>query len=87
MNIPWEQSAQLKFDQMIERVPVFLRSIAQSKVGQRAERFAQDAGHGEITEKDMVDAFFKETPFGFHGPMKIDMEALGIDYLQYGYTR
>ena len=24
-----------------------------------------------------------ETPFGFHGPMKMDMEALGIDYEKY----
>jgi len=72
---------------MIERVPVFLRPIAQTKVGARAEIFAREAGRGEITEKDLVDAFFKETPFGFHGPMKTDMDALGIDYKQYGHPQ
>jgi len=87
MSIPWEKSTQLKFDQLIERIPVFLRPIAQSKVSQRAERLVTDAKRNEITEKDMVDAFFKETPFGFHGPMKTDMESLGIDYTKYGYNR
>ena len=28
-----------------------------------------------------------ETPFGFHGPMKLDMEELGIDYKKYGYEK
>ena len=87
MNILWEKSILVKFDQMIERIPVFLRPIAQSKVSQRAERLVKESNRNEITEKDMVDAFFKETPFGFHGPMKTDMETLGIDYSKYGYTR
>ena len=87
MNILWEKSILVKFDQMIERIPVFLRPIAQSKVSQRAERLVKESNRNEITEKDMVDAFFKETPFGFHGPMKTDMETLGIDYTKYGYTR
>ena len=87
MNITWEKSTQVKFDQMIERIPVFLRPIAQSKVSQRAEHLVKESNRNEITEKDMVDAFFKETPFGFHGPMKTDMETLGIDYSKYGYTR
>ena len=87
MSIPWDKSAQVKFDQMIERIPVFLRPIAQSKVSQRAERLVTEANRNEITEKDMVDAFFIETPFGFHGPMKTDMESLGIDYTKYGHPR
>ena len=83
----WEASAKDKFDQMLAKVPVFLRPMAAKKVGQGAERIAQKAGHAAITEKDLVDAFFAETPFGFHGPMKTDMESLGIDYIKYGHEK
>ena len=41
----------------------------------------------EVTEKNLIDAFFKETPFGFHGPMKTDMESVGIDYTKYGHPK
>ena len=76
-----------KFRQMIERIPVFLRAIAQEKVSQKAESITRQENRREVTEKDMVDAFFSETPFGFHGPMKSDMEALGIDYTKYGHPQ
>lgn len=72
---------------MLTKIPVFLRAIAQDKVGKRAERIATEGGRTEVSEKDMVDAFFAETPFGFHGPMKTDMESLGIDYIKHGYDK
>jgi hypothetical protein len=87
MNIVWEKSIQEKFDQMIAKIPPFLRPIAQAKVSKKAEALAQKENRQEISEKDMVDAFFMETPFGFHGPMKTDMQQLGIDYLRYGYEK
>ena len=87
MDIYWNKSTEEKFKQMIEKVPVFLRAIAAEKVSKRAVSFAAQENRGEVTEKDMVDAFFKETPFGFHGPMKTDMGDVGIDYIKYGYTK
>lgn len=87
MSITWEKSTEEKFNQLIEKIPVFMRGIAKDKVTQRAQKIVKDANRIQITEKDMVDAFFKETPFGFHGPMKNDMEELGIDYTQYGHPK
>ena len=83
----WEIDVEDKFKRMIEKVPVFMRGIAQEKVSKKAESLAQKDNRQEVTEKDMVDAFFAETPFGFHGPMKSDMEALGIDYQKYKYQK
>lgn len=86
-QMPWEKSAEEKFNQLIARVPVFLREIAKDKVTKKAEALVQKDNRAEITEKDMVDAFFAETPFGFHGPMKTDMETVGIDYTKYGHPK
>lgn len=87
MSLPWEENADKKFKELIAKIPVFLREIAQKKVSRKAESLAQTANRLEITEKDMVDAFFSETPFGFHGPMKCDMEAIGVDYVKHGHER
>jgi hypothetical protein len=82
----WEKTAEEKFKQLIAKVPVFLRDMAHKKVFQKAENLAQANNRLEVSEKDMVDAFFCETPFGFHGPMKCDMETVGLDYKKYGYN-
>ena len=87
MNIIWEKTAEEKFSRLLEKVPVFLRGVAREKVSKKAEGIAAREGRARVTEKDLVDAFFAETPFGFHGPMKMDMEALGIDYTKYGHAR
>ena len=85
MNVVWPKDIQDEFNQMIEKIPVFLRDIAKDKVSKRVESLVCQANRTEVTEKDMVDAFFAETPFGFHGPMKTDMDTVGIDYKKYGY--
>ena len=87
MDTVWDKTTEEKFRQMIERIPVFLRAIAQEKVSQKAEKIVKGDNRSEISEKDMVDAFFATTPFGFHGPMKCDMKELGIDYTKYGYPK
>ena len=87
MSVVWSKIAEEQFRKMIEKVPVFMREIARAKVSQKAESIVKADNRAEISEKDMVDAFFAATPFGFHGPMKCDMEELGIDYIQYGYKR
>ncbi len=81
----WEKNAEEKFKGLIAKVPPFLRAMAEKKVSAKAEALARSWNRNEVTEKDMIDAFFSETPFGFHGPMKCDMEALGVDYKKYGY--
>lgn len=81
----WDKEAQIKFRALIDKIPVFLRAVAEEKVAKRAETLAQKENHKEVTEKDLVDAFFTETPFGFHGPMKSDMKEIGVDYTKYGY--
>ncbi len=81
----WDPATATTFKQMIHKVPVFLRDIAQKKISQKAERLATEANRALVTEQEMVDAFFAETPFGFHGPMKTDMRELGIDFKKYGY--
>lgn len=85
INQGWEKSAWEKYGRMIAKIPVFLRPIAEEKVGHTAEKNARENHRDKVNEKDMVDAFFSETPFGFHGPMKTDMQDLGIDYRQYGH--
>lgn len=87
MDMSWEKSTEEKFKQLVEKIPVFLRGIAQDKVSKKAESIAQEEHRSKVCEKDMVDAFFAETPFGFHGPMKCDMEECKVDYTQYGYER
>ena len=86
-KIGWDQTAREKFRQMLEKIPVFLRPIAEKKVSQKAESIVREENRIEVSEKDMVDAFFSETPFGFHGPMKNDMNELHIDYIKYGYPK
>jgi hypothetical protein len=87
MDINWNKDAETKFNQLIEKIPVFLRDVAAEKVSKRAQGFAQQENRMEMTEKDLVDALFKETPFGFHGPLKTDMQVVGIDYTKYGYEK
>jgi len=86
-NINWDTAVQKQFDQMIAKIPVFLRDIAKKKVYHKALDFAQKDGRRIVSEKDLVDAFFAETPFGFHGPMKSDMTELNIDYQKYGHPK
>ena len=87
MSISWDKNAEEKFNQLIEKIPVFLRETARDKVAKRAAKITAAENRSVISEKDMVDAFFAETPFGFHGPMKTDMETLGIDYVKYGHNK
>jgi hypothetical protein len=81
----WDTTAKENFEVVLAKIPVFLRPIAAKKVSEKAENIARSENRSEVSPKDVVDAFFMETPFGFHGPMKMDMKASGIDYEKYGY--
>jgi len=86
-EISWDEQTQKQFEQLIEKIPVFLRSTAKEKVSKKAQSIVRDDNRTVIGEKDMVDAFFSETPFGFHGPLKTDMEEIQIDYTKYGHPQ
>ena len=87
MKITWDKTTEEKFAQLIAKIPIFLRELAKDKVSQKAESLVKKHNRAVIGEKDLVDAFFAETPFGFHGPMKTDMQTVGIDYTKYGYDK
>ena len=83
----WDKTTEENFKRMLSKIPVFIRDIAKTKVSRKAESLSASQGRTEVCEKDMVDAFFSETPFGFHGPMKNDMQEFGINYIQYGHEK
>jgi len=83
-KVNWDSGVLKNYEQMIAKIPIFLRPMANDKVGKKAENNARE-NNRNVSEKDIIDAFFSETPFGFHGPMITDMEDLNIDYKQYGY--
>jgi hypothetical protein len=87
MSMRWEEATEEKFRQMIAKMPVFLRPAAEKAVSQKAQSFALEEKRQEVTEKDMVNAFFSETPFGFQGLMKNDLVSIGIDYTKYGHGK
>ena len=84
-QVRWDPKTQEKFSQMTAKIPPFLRPLAQAKVFKKAEALTLKEHRQEVLEKDLVDAFFEETPFGFHGPMKTDMQSVGVDFTKYGY--
>ncbi len=83
--IIWEPQATQDFEAVLAKIPPFLRPIASKKVSHKAESLAADDSRSQVSHKDVISAFFMETPFGFHGPMKMDMDSLKIDYKKYGY--
>ena len=86
-NVIWDKTTEEKFLQMIGKIPIFLRGIAKEKVSKKAESIVGKENRTEVCEKDMVDAFFAETPAGFVPAMKSGMQELGIDYTKYGYEK
>lgn len=87
MQINWDKPTEEKFKQMIVKMPVFMRPIAEKAVTKKIESILTKDSRTQVTERDMVDAFFAETPFGFQGLMKNDLMSVGIDYTKYGYEK
>ena len=83
----WDKATQDMFRQVLAKMPIFMRPIAEKAITLKAESLAKKDNMVEVTEKYLVDAFFAETPFGFQGLMKNDLKSLGIDYTKYGYER
>ncbi len=69
------------------KIPIFLRGTAEKKVTTEAERLVKEDNRDTVKEKDLVDALFAKTPFGFHGPLKNDLDEINIDYTKYGHSK
>jgi len=84
-RVTWESTAEEQFQTVLKQIPDMVRGIAETRINKKAESIVKEGSRMVIEEKDMVDAFFAETPPAFMGPMKNSMKELGIDYTKYGY--
>lgn len=84
-KISWEETTEQYFQKILLEIPDLIRGIAEVRVIKKAESIIKEEGRNVINEKDMVNAFFAETPGGFIPAMKKSMEELNIDYTQYGH--
>jgi len=87
MAIVWDKETEDKFRLLIAKMPVFMRPVAQKAIIEKAQKLVIKDNRDTVSEKDMVDAFFLETPFGFQGLMKNDLLSVGIDYTKYGHAK
>ncbi len=85
-RITWDKLTEEKLLKILEQIPDMIRGIAEARVCRKAEDIVRGQNRFVIMEKDMVDAFFAETPGGFMPVMKNSMKELGIDYTQYGHS-
>ena len=86
VRITWDKPTEEKLFKILEEIPDMIRGIAEARVCRKAEDIVRADNRRVINEKDMVDAFFAETPGGFKPLMKNSMKAQGIDYAQYGHA-
>ena len=84
-RITWDKATEEKLFRILEDIPDMIRGIAEARVCRKAEDIVRADRRQVINEKDMVDAFFAETPGGFMPVMKNSMKAAGIDYTRYGH--
>ncbi len=49
--VSWEKTTEEKFKLLLDKMPVFLRGIAQAKVSQKAESLAREENRSQIIEK------------------------------------
>ncbi len=84
-RITWEKSTEEKLFKILEQIPDMIRGIAEARVCRKAEDIVRAQNRLVIEERDMVDAFFAETPGGFLPLMRNSMKELGINYAQYGH--
>ncbi len=84
-RITWDKTTREKFDKILEQIPDLVRGIAQIRITKKAEGLIREQNRSEITAKEMIDAFFAETPPAFFNAMKEGMKEVGIDYVKYGH--
>ena len=82
-NIQWEPTAKRKYDEMIQKMPLFHRGIAKEVVDRKAVENAKARGSAIIEEADIVRAFFTEVPKSFYSLMVRLFEEVKFNYRQY----
>lgn len=79
----WDQGTQVKFNTMIERLPLFHRTIAREIVNRKAVLNAKERQSTLVQEEDVVRAFLTEVPKAFYSLMIKIMNDVGFDYKKY----
>jgi len=80
----WEKIGKKKFDDMIQRMPLFHRQIAKEVVERKAMENAETRGAQMVEEVDIVSAFFSEVPKAFFSLMVKLMDDVGFDHEHVG---
>ncbi len=82
-ELKWDTEVQRKFNQMIEKMPLFHRRIAQDLTKNKAEANARERNSHLVEEKDVVRAFFTEVPKPFYSMMIRLMDNVGFNYKKF----
>jgi len=83
MSIEWETQAKKHFNQIIENLPQFHRTIAEQLVKEKAQELAKERSSKVVEDKDVIVAFFQEVPPAFKDMMKRLFSKQNIDYSEY----
>ncbi len=86
MKLQWEEGSLIKFNSLIERIPLFHRDIAREVVIKQAEINTQERNSSLVEESDIVRAFFSEVPAAFYSLMIKLLGDVGFDYEKYEAT-
>lgn len=76
----WEERTKQKYEDMIQKIPLFHREITKRIVPQKAEENARTRGSSVIEEGDVVQAFLTEVPKAFYSLMIRLMDDVKLDY-------
>ncbi|MBU1121281.1 MAG: radical SAM protein [Candidatus Omnitrophota bacterium] len=83
VEIKWDDVVEKKFRTAISKMPFFHRRIAEKMVKAKSESIARQKNDGQVSEQELVSAFFEETPSAFKGLMKGVLADADIDYKKY----
>lgn len=83
-RVTWDKQTEGHFQTILKQIPDMVRGIAETRINKKAEAIVKADNRLVISEKDMVLAFFAETPAAFKKAMVNSMNELNINYKQYG---
>jgi hypothetical protein len=86
-ELEWEKTALEKYNNMIRRIPLFHREIADQVVRKKAALNARARASALVEECDILHAFFSEVPKAFYSLMVRLFEEVGFDYHPYDPDR
>jgi hypothetical protein len=82
-DLKWNEDVLSRFNQMIEKMPIFHRRIAEDLTRNKAEANARERNSNTVEEKDVVKAFFSEVPKPFYSLMIRLMDNVGFNYKEF----